>query len=401
MKKKINKVILLIAVFFTVFGVSTVFAAYPTEIKTASRPGLVSQSGYDPISGGWSDVSATTVDDTSNKRLFYSNDPELIPYVNGTFYGEGIIFNSAFRSDGGRFFMHHYNNSLTLDVKVAILARNVGSSSGSITIGRYGDGNGANLYNPLDVGGTAVKQFFSNSPLNQTFSSIPVNGWVTLAQKTIGVNQTVDLNMDLSFNGTFRLYVAYVTSSSSYSSPLSFVQANYNYASSYPPSQSGGVSRGDSLYARTINVNFNPDNLQNARLRVNCCAPSQTHPNDTIVTAYDYTWNTSSPLTRQIVGNFGLLYHFNVNTGTWATNSSTKQLFAGLNPRGGSFLGGAWATADIPGVTGGVAIPQLSGNSETGILGRWGSYWRTANIDYILPGGANAPNVVVFTGFTP
>lgn len=397
MKKAI---LIMVSFIFYILNLSLSFAAYPTEIKTASRPGVVSQSGYDPIAGNWLDVYATTNDDTSNKRMFYSNSPESIPYIGYNIYYEGIVFNSAVRSEGGRVFLHHHNNSYTLTLKIAVMARNVGSSSGSITISRYGDGNGANFYNALEVGGKAVEQFFKSPPLNTTYSNIPVNGWVKLVEKTILPNQIVDINMDLIYKGAFRIYIAYVTSGSNYSDPLIFVKENYNLSSVYLPIVEG-VARGDALYSRIINVNFNPDSLTNRRLRLNCCASGQVHPNDGVITAYDYTWNTTNPITRTINGNFGLLYKINFNTDSWYSNGSSNQLFVGLNPRGCPFLGGAYATADIPSLTGGFSIPYLSNNTQTGVLGRWGSYWRTVNIEYILPGGACGPNVFVITGFSP
>ncbi|WP_168121292.1 hypothetical protein [Paenibacillus sp. HB172176] len=395
-----NKIFVIVFVCFCclIIGTATIFASYSSEIKTASKPGYVSQSGSDPLT--WSDVSATTTDVSSNKRLFYSNNPEEIPLIKqpsgDVLSNEGIIFNSAYRSDGGRVYMHHYNNSPSSNVTVALLARNVGSSSGSLTIGKFGDGAGATLSNPLSVGGTAAKQYFSNSPLNTTFSSIPVNGWVTVVSKTLTPGQTTSMIMDLTYSGTFRLYTAYVTPASSYATPLAFAQANYNSSSAYLWSNQESTVRGDALHTRQIDVSFNPDNLYNRRLRIN-----NNYPNDSVISTSDYTWNVSSPTTRTLTGNFGLLYKVNVNTGTWATNSSTKQLYAGLNPRGGSMLGGVYSSVDIPNLAGGFSLPSIAAQTQTANIGRWGSYWRTANFEYILPGGANAPNMILFSGFTP
>lgn len=375
-------------------------ATYLTDIKTAIRPGTVDQSAdADPIKGtGWTDITATPTDDSSLQRMFYSNAPESIPKMGSTTYSQGIIYNSAFRSNGGRLFMHHHNNMSGTTVKVALIARNVGTANGSIKIGKLGNGGGVNPKNYLELGAESVRQYFTNPPANLTWN-INQGQFVTIIEKTLSYNEAMSFNVELIYNGTFRLYVAFTTNTSTYTSPLSFVQANYNNMSSYlfPPNDPN-QARGDAIFKRTINMTYNPDDKTKKRLRLNCCSVGQTHPNDTKITALDYTWDTSSPSNRVINGNFGLLYELRLNTGSWT--GATTQLYVGFNPRGGPFQGGFWASEDIPTYAGGYPIQSIT-PERSGVFGRWGTSYKTVSIDYILPGAANGPNVVVFTGFNP
>src|SRR5690606_4012273 len=148
----------------------------------------------------------------------------------------------------------HANTSTNKTIQIAVIARNVGASSGSVTIGKYGDGTGVSASDYIKLGAESVRQYFANSALGTSYS-MAVNEFKTLVTKTLTPNQAVSLNFDVSYSGTFRLYVAYITQDSSYSTPLSFLQANYNLSSAYPPAViNENLARGDAILERTINV---------------------------------------------------------------------------------------------------------------------------------------------------
>ena len=75
------------------------------------------------------------------------------------------------------------------------------------------------------------------------------------------------------------------------------------------------------------------------------------------------------------------------------------KLSMGLNPRSnpwGYMGGGFWGFADLNSNSGGYQFPNITVTSQTGDMGNWNNTYSGIEVDWILPGGDNAPNHIAW-----
>jgi len=340
-----------------------------TALNAASQDDVISLSGVNPLNCPEVGMAQTW----SGGNLIFSDSPEK-PTAPGKLY-EDATLNYTTGTTYNRIFIYHVNGNSKKRLKLAVLLKNLGSSTGELKVQKSGTAGPATSY--LYVGKMAFLRWLQSSagsPVN-----VPAGGTVrmtTAIETSMAYNYLMHGIYDYSFDKPHQITVCVLYDSDD---PLSKCPG-FNVLSR-DGHQRGTFPSADKIYDTATDVQID---TAGGIAQLPLAAGST---NDGWAVGVDATDNSPQTLT----GNYGVVYKMHLNT----KSTDGKKLGFLMNPRGGAWGGAVWPVTGItPG--GKFLIPEtttsLSDNTKGAVAGKYepGSSF-TFWMQFMPTGGSSLP----------
>lgn len=341
-----------------------------TNLTNADQDDVISLSGVNPLSC----PEITMAETWTGGKLIFSDSPEK-PTVKGKLY-EDTTLGATSGSTYNRVYVYHVNGySGSTKMKFAVLLKNTGNSTGSLTIQKTGTAGPTTSY--LYAGKLAFYRWLTSS----AGSAVNVSAGATVKLTTdIETEASPDYLMhgiyDYSFDQTHKITICALDRTDN---PLTVCPSLS--VLSRDSHQRGTFPYADKVYDTGSGVTIDTaDGMQQFPL-----AGGTT--NDSNAVGTDQTDSSSQTLT----GNYGILYRMHIAT----TTSDSKNFGFLLNPRGGNWGGAVWTSAGI--TSGGkFLIPAMTGytgdNTQGAVEGKYNpSGGLTPWLQFMPTGGSSFP----------
>ncbi len=342
-----------------------------TDLSNANQADVISLSGVNPINCPEISMSETW----AGGKLIFSDSPES-PSVKGKLY-EDTTLSSTSGTDYNRVFLYHVNGqSGSKRMKFTVLIKNLGSTTGTLTVQQTGTAGPTTSY--LYAGKLGFYRWLTSTAgsgtnvsagqtvrLDSTFDSI-----------TAAPNYLMHGIWDYSFTQPHQITICALGQNDdplTVCPGLSVLSRDTHQRGTFPYSNKV-YDTASGIVVDTI------DGIQQLPIAGNTT-------NDTAAIGTDQTDGSSQTL----VGNYGVLYRMHLNT----TSSDSTNFGFLLNPRGGAWGGAVWA---MPGVTSGgkFLIPASTGstgdNTKGAVEGKYNpGSGLTAWLQFMPTGGSSFP----------
>lgn len=340
-----------------------------TDLTAASQGSIVGLSGVNPLSC----PEIPMEEELSGGKLVFSDSPETVPQ-------RGKLYEDSFAATSGtnynRMWVYHVNGKPSGKMKLAILIKNTGSSSGTLTIRKKGVAGPSAAF--VTVGKLAFQRWMQST--SGTGTSIAAGTTVRLDPTAFEVAFNPGLLMhgiyDISMTQPYQMTICALNETDTTLSVcpgLAVLPRDVHDRGTFPYS--------DKIYDTPAGYFINTvDGVQQFPLN----SDSASDPNLLGVDATDGT-----PM--ELHGNIGMVYRIHLNL----LSGDGQNLGFLLNPRGGY-----WGTAvnASPGLLpGGIFLcpasqEGISSNTQAVVEGRYSpggglSTW----LQWMMSGGSNAP----------
>lgn len=365
----------LFALTLTAFCVTTVSAQtcptpsqLVTALNSADQDDVISLYGVNPLNCPEISMSQTW----SGGKLIFSDSPEK-PTSHGKLY-EDTTLSYTSGTDFNRIFVYHVNGFGNKRMKLAILLKNLGGSTGELKVQKSGTAGPTTSY--LYAGKMAFQRWLQSS----TGSAVNVSAGATVRlvtdiETSMANNYLMTGIYDYSFDKPHQITVCALKSNES---PLSVCPGLS--VLSRDTHQRGTFPYADKVY----DTNSYQIDTASGITQMPLAAGST---NDSWTVGTDKTDNSSQTLT----GNYGVLYKMHLDT----KSTDSKKLGFLYNPRGGAWGGAQWA---VTGITAGgkILVPastgSLSDNTKGVVCGKYNpgtsfTFW----MQFMPTGGAALP----------
>ena len=340
-----------------------------TSINAASQDDVISLAGINPLNCPEVTMSQTW----SGGKLIFSDSPEH-PSDPGKLYEDSTLSYTS-GTTFNRVFVYHTNGNSKKRLKLAILIKNLGSSTGELKLQKSGTAGPTTGY--LYAGKLAFQRWLESS----TGSAVNVSAGSTV-QLTTAISTSMAYNYlmtgvyDYSFDKPHQVTVCVVYDRDdpvSKCSGLSVLNRDTHQRGTFP--------NADKIYDTAENVQIDTaDGIVQLPL-----AAGTT--DDSWAVGVDQTDQSPQTLT----GNYGVVYKMHLNTKA----SDSKKFGLLFNPRGGAWGGAVWPVAGItPG--GKFLIPastaSVNDNTKGAVAGKYSpgssfTFW----MQFMPTGGSALP----------
>jgi hypothetical protein len=344
-------------------------AQLATDLDNADQDDVINLSGVNPLNCPEVGMAQTW----TGGKLIFSDSPEHpsgpgVLYEDSTLsYTSGTIFN--------RVFVYHTNGNSKKRLKLAVLLKNLGSSTGELKVQKSGTAGPTTSY--LYAGKMAFLRWMQSStgPAVNVAAGDTVK-MTTAIETSMAPNYLMTGIYDYSFDKPHQITVCVLYDRDD---PLSKC-AGYNVLPR-DTHQRGTFPNADKVYDTDDGVQIDTVNgIVQLPL-----ASGMT--NDSWAVGVDQTDQSAQTLT----GNYGVLYKMHLNTKA----SDGKKLGLLFNPRGGAWGGAVWP---VSGITAGgkFLIPASTGslgdNTKGVVSGKYNpgssfTYW----MQFMPTGGSALP----------
>jgi hypothetical protein len=342
-----------------------------TNLTNASQSDVISLSGVDPTS--CPEVSMTET--WGGGKLIFSDSPEY-PSVSGKLYEDGTL-GATSGTDYNRIFLYEVNGqSGKKRMKFTVLLKNLGSSSGTLTVQQSGTAGPTTSY--LYAGKMAFYRWLTSS-----------------AGSGVNVGAGATVRLDSTFDSTTAApsYLMHGIWDYSFDQPHQITICALGQNDD-PVSVCPGLSvlprdthqRGTFPYANKVYDTDSSYTIDTANGIQQLPMVGNT-TNDTNSVGTDVTDGSSQTLK----GNYGVLYRMHLST----TASDSAKLGFLFNPRGGTWGGAVWALGgEEPG--GKFLIPPSTGSTGDSTKGAVEGKYNpgsglTTWLQFMPVGGASFP----------
>jgi hypothetical protein len=329
-------------------GNCTTPAQLATDLGPASQAAVLGLSGLDPVQCPEVSMSETW----SGGKLVFSDSPES-PSVKAKMYEDATLDATA-GTVYNRIFVYHTNGKSSGKMKFAVILKNLGTASGTLTVQQKGVAGPSTAY--LYAGKLAFQRWL------QSTAAAPVN---------VNAGATVDMDSSIEVAA----------------SPTYLMEGIYDYSFTQPHritvcalDQNDNVLSvcpGLSVAARDTHNRGtfpNADKVYDTAsgVVIDTAAGPQSFPvaggtaTDAKAAGTDVTDGTA----QLLGGNYGILYRMHLST----SSTDGKNLGFLINPRGGAWGGALFAA---PGITPGgkILIPDTTGsinvNTNAGVAAKY------------------------------
>lgn len=347
-------------------------AQLDADLTAAAQGDVISLSGVDPLTCPEVSMAQTW----TGGSLIFSDSPESVPQ-RGKLYEDTLPATSG--TTYNRMWVYHVNGKPSGKMKLTILVKNVGSSSGTLTIQRKGLAGPSTAF--VTVGKLAFQRW------EQSTAGSPV---------TVGAGSTVrlDTNFEALFNPGYLMHGIYdISMTQQYKVTICALDQNDAPLTVCPGlavlprdvHDRGTFQYADKIYDTATGVTIDTiDGIQQFPLNSN----SVSDPDELGTDATDGS-------AAQLHGNIGVLYRIHL------LNASSDGQNVGfvLNPRGGYWGTAVYAASGL--LPGGVfLVPSanegFSDNTKAGVEGRYTpGGGLTTWFQWMMTGGSNAPVRVI------
>jgi len=308
-----------------------------SDLTAANQDDVIGLSGVNPINCTEVDMTETW----SGGKLVFSDSPES-PSARGKLYEDSSL-GATSGTDYNRVFLYHVNGKNSGKMKFTVLVKNLGNSSGTLTVQKVGT-----------AGPTTSYLYAGKLGFQRWLTSTAGSGISVSAGSTVRLDSTFD---SLQANPNNLLHGIWDYSMTQpHQITICALNQNDNPLNVCPglsllsrdTHQRGTFPYSDKVYDTSLTVDT-ADGIQQFPLASGAA-------NDSWAVGVDATDGSSQTLS----GNYGVLYRMHLNV----TSSDSKNFGFLLNPRGGQWGGAVWAA---PGLTTGGKFLLPAGAGSTGL----------------------------------